>query len=163
MCLTQVADPLGHGTTIQCNAAGQPTTVQDALGHTMSFAYQGYDLQSLTDPLNRMTNYVVDTLGRRIATRDALGNVTLAQYDTNNRAVSATDALNQTTTQNYDGNGNLLSVTLPNTGVIHYAYDNRNRLVTRTDAMNQSESWTYDGMGAYSDEIGHSFQRKSAT
>ncbi|WP_369148850.1 RHS repeat-associated core domain-containing protein [Burkholderia pseudomallei] len=146
-CLTQVTDALSHSTTIQCNAAGQPTTVQDALGNSVTFAYQGYDLQSITDPLSRTTNYVVDTLGRRIATRDALGNVTLAQYDTNDRAVSATDALNQTTTLNYDGNGNLLSVTLPNTGVIHYAYDNRNRLITRTDAMNQSESWTYDGMG----------------
>ena len=146
-CLTQVTDALNHSTTIQCNAAGQPTAVQDALGHSVSFAYQGYDLQSITDPLNRTTNFVVDTLGRRIATRDALGNVTLTQYDTNNRVVSATDALNQTTTLNYDGNGNLLSVTLPNTGVIQYAYDNRNRRITRTDAMNQSESWTYNGLG----------------
>ncbi|WP_080408373.1 RHS repeat-associated core domain-containing protein [Burkholderia ubonensis] len=146
-CLTQVTDALGHSTTIQCNAAGQPLAVKDALGNTVTFTYQGYDLQSITDPLGRTANYVVDTLGRRIATRDALGNVTLVQYDTNDRAVSATDALNQTTALNYDGNGNLLSVTLPNTGVIHYAYDNRNRLITRTDAMNQNESWTYDGMG----------------
>ncbi|ONA33550.1 hypothetical protein AQ878_20915 [Burkholderia pseudomallei] len=146
-CLTQVTDPLGHGTTIQCNSAGQPTAIKDALNNTLSFAYQGYDLQSITDPLGRTVNYVVDTLGRRIATRDALGNVTLTQYDTNNRVVSATDALNQTTTLNYDGNGNLLSVALPNTGVINYIYDNRNRLLTRKDAMNQSESWTYDGMG----------------
>ncbi|MGV4658922.1 RHS repeat-associated core domain-containing protein [Burkholderia pseudomallei] len=146
-CLTQVTDALSHSTTIQCNAAGQRTTVQDALGNTTTFAYQGYDLQSVTDPLSRTTSYVVDALGRRIATRDALGNVTLTQYDTNDRVVSTTDALNQTTTQSYDGNGNLLSVTLPNTGVIHYVYDNRNRRITRTDAMNQSESWTYDGMG----------------
>ncbi|WP_308142812.1 RHS repeat-associated core domain-containing protein [Burkholderia pseudomallei] len=146
-CLTQVTDALGHSTTIQCNAAGQPVALKDALGNSVTFAYQGYDLQSITDPLSRTINYVVDTLGRRIATRDALGNVTLAQYDTNNRPVSATDALNQTTTLNYDGNGNLLSVTLPNTGVINYAYDSRNRLITRTDAMNQGESWTYDGMG----------------
>jgi RHS repeat-associated protein len=145
-CLTQVTDPLVHSTTIQCNAAGQPTAVQDVLGNTATFAYQGYDLQSVTDPLNRTTNYVMDALGRRIVTRDALGNVTLAQYDTNDRLVSATDTLNQTTTLNYDGNGNLLGVTLPNTGVIHYTYDNRDRLITRIDAMNQSESWTYDGM-----------------
>jgi len=145
-CLTQITDALGHSTTIQCNAAGEPTSIQDALGNVMSFAYQGYDLQNITDPLSRTTNYVVDTLGRHIATRDTLGNVTLTQYDTNDRAVSATDALNQTTVLNYDGNGNLLSVTLPNSGVINYAYDNRNRLITRTDAMNQSESWTYDGM-----------------
>lgn len=146
-CLTQVTDALGHSTTIQCNAAGQPAAVQDALGNSVTFTYQGYDLQGITDPLGRTTNYVVDTLGRRVATRDALGNVTLTQYDTNNRVVSARDALNQTTTLNYDGNGNLLSVTLPNTGVIHYAYDSRNRLITRTDAMNQSESWTYNGLG----------------
>lgn len=146
-CLTQITDALNHSTNIQCNAAGQPTVVQDALGNAIRFAYQGYDLQSVTDPLTRTTNYVVDTLGRRIASRDALGNVALTKYDTNDRAVSATDALNQTTTLSYDGNGDLLSVTLPNTGVINYAYDNRNRLITRTDAMNQSESWTYDGMG----------------
>ncbi|WP_080485695.1 MULTISPECIES: RHS repeat-associated core domain-containing protein [Burkholderia cepacia complex] len=146
-CLTQMTDALGHSTTIQCNAAGQRTSVQDALGNTTTYTYRGYDLQSVTDPLSRTTSYVVDALGRRIATRDALSNVTLTQYDTNDRVVSTTDALNQTTTQGYDGNGNLLSVALPNTGVIHYVYDNRNRLITRTDAMNQSESWTYDGMG----------------
>ncbi|WP_244361672.1 RHS repeat-associated core domain-containing protein [Burkholderia pseudomallei] len=145
-CLTQVTDALGHSTTIQCNAAGQPTAVQDALGNSVTFAYQGYDLQSISDPLNRTTSYVVDTLGRRVATRDALGNVTLTQYDTNDRVVLSTDALNQTTALSYDGNGNLLNVTLPNTGIIKYAYDNRDRMITRTDAMNQSESWTYNGM-----------------
>lgn len=103
-------------------------------------------MQSVTDALGHTTSYVVDVLGRRIATRDPLGNVTLAQYDTNDRVTATTDALNQTTTQSYDGNGNLLTVTLPNQGVIKNTYDSRNRLITRTDAMNQSESWTYDGM-----------------
>ncbi|WP_284384661.1 DUF6531 domain-containing protein, partial [Dyella flava] len=121
-CLTQVTNALGNSTTIQCNGAGQPTAVQDALGNAASFAYQGYDLQSITDPLNRTVNYAVDTLGRRIATRDPLGNVTLTQYDTNDRVTSVTDALNQTTALTYDGNGNLLTVTLPNTGVIQYTY-----------------------------------------
>ncbi|WP_205744421.1 RHS repeat-associated core domain-containing protein [Dyella sp. M7H15-1] len=126
----------------------------------MSLTYRGYDLQSVTDPLGRTVNYVVDTLGRRIAARDPLGNVTLTQYDNNDRVTAMTDPLNQTTTQTYDGNGNLLSVTLPNTGVIHYAYDNRNRRITRTDAMNQSESWTYDGMG---DVLTHTDRKGQAT
>ncbi|RUL68992.1 RHS repeat-associated core domain-containing protein [Dyella choica] len=159
-CLTQITDALGHGTTIQCNAAGQPTAITDALGNTTHYAYQGYDLQSVTDPLNRTTIFVVDTLGRRIATRDALGNVTLAQYDTNDRVIATTDALNQTTAQKYDGNGNLLSVTLPNAGVIQNTYDNRNRLVTRTDAMKQDESWTYDGMG---NVLTHTDRKKQVT
>lgn len=94
---------LSHSTTIQCNSAGQPTSVQDALGHTASFAYQGYDLQSVTDPLNRMVNYAVDTLGCRIATRDPLGDVTLTQYDTNDRVTAVTDALNRITALSYDG------------------------------------------------------------
>nr|WP_284399639.1 RHS repeat-associated core domain-containing protein [Dyella lipolytica] len=104
-------------------------------------------MQSVTDALSRTTSYVVDTLGRRVATRDPLGNVTQSQYDTNDRVTATTDALNQTTSLSYDGNGNLLTVTLPNQGVITSTYDNRNRRITRTDAMNQSESWTYDGMG----------------
>ena len=145
-CLTQVTDALGHSSSIQCNAAGQPTALQDAMGNTVAFTYQGYDLQAVTDPLNRTVSFAVDSLGRRIATHDPLGNVTLAQYDTNDRVTTATDALNQTTTLSYDGNGNVLSVTLPNTGVIQYTYDTRNRLITRSDAMNQSESWTYDGL-----------------
>lgn len=145
-CLTQMTDALGHSTTIQCNAAGQPTTIQDALGNTTTFAYQGYDLQSVTDPLSHTTSYVVDALGRRIAKRDPLGNVTLTQYDTNDRVVSITDALNQTTTQSYDGNGNQLTVTLPNQGTISSVYDNRNRRIQRIDALNQAESWTYDGV-----------------
>ncbi|RDD80981.1 Rhs family protein [Dyella tabacisoli] len=146
-CLTQVADALGHSTTIQCNPAGQTTSVQDALGNKATFAYQGYNLLSVTDALNRTVSYAVDILGRRTAARDPLGNVTLTQYDTNDRVTAVTDALNQTTTMSYDGNGNPLSVTLPNHGVITSTYDSRNRRNSRTDALNQSESWTYDGMG----------------
>ena len=145
-CLTKITDPLGDSTTIQCNAAGQPTSVQDALGHVTSLAYQGYDLQSVSDALGRTTSFVVDGLGRTVASKDPLGNVGLIQYDVQDRVTQVTDALNQTTTVSYDGNGNALSVTLPSTAVISETYDARNRPLTRTDALNQSESWTYDGM-----------------
>jgi RHS repeat-associated protein len=145
-CLTGIKDALGHGTTIQCNALGQPTSVEDALGHTTQFGYQGDDLQSVTDPLGRTTSFTVDALGRRVGTHDPLGLFSFVQYDTNNRVLSITDPLNQNTSMTYDGNGNLLTVSLPNHGVITYTYDTRNRPLTRVDAMNQSESWTYDGM-----------------
>jgi RHS repeat-associated protein len=146
-CLSQITDPLGHVATIQCTASGQPRKVTDALGNSSHLAYSGYDLVAMTDPLGRTVRFGNDALGRRAVTRDPQDNVRLVNYDTNDRVVRVVDGLNQTTSLNYDPNGNLLSVTLPNAGVIHYAYDKLNRLGTRTDAMNQSEGWTYDSMG----------------
>jgi YD repeat-containing protein len=70
---------------MKCNVAGQPTSIKDALGHVTSLAYQGYDLQSVSDALNRSTSFVVDALGRFVATRDPLGNVGLIQYDADDR------------------------------------------------------------------------------
>ena len=159
-CLTGITDPLGHSTTIQCNNAGQPTTIKDALGHVTTLAYQGYDLQSVTDALNRTAQIAVDALGRPTAVKDPLGNVTVTQYDTNDRVVQTLDGLNQTTTISYDGNGNPLSVTLPSQAVVSQTYDVRNRPSTHTDALKQVESWQYDGMG---DVLSHTDRKNQLT
>jgi RHS repeat-associated protein len=159
-CLSKITDPLGNSSTIQCNAAGQPTSIKDALGHVTTLAYQGYDLQSVSDALNRSTSFVVDAVGRFVATKDPLGNVGLIQYDAEDRVTQVTDALNHASTISYDGNGNALSVTLPSKAVISETYDLRNRPLTRTDAMNQSESWTYDGMNHV---LSHTDRKRQAT
>lgn len=145
-CLTQVENALGYSTTIQCNAAGQPTIIKDPLGHTTTLAYQGYDLLSVTDALSRKTTFQVDALGRPVAVKDPLGNVSLNQYDTDDRTTVVTDPLNHQTQLTYDGNGNLTQVALPNSETISVTFDTRNRPRVRTDALGQTESWTFDGM-----------------
>lgn len=159
-CLSGTTDALGHVTLIQCNSAGQPTSIKDALGHLTTLSYQGYDLQSVTDALNRTTLFTVDSLGRRVAVKDPLGNVTLARYDTNDRVVQTTDGLNQSTTVSYDGNGSPIKMTLPSNAAISDTYDSRNRLLSQTDALNQTQSWTYDGMG---DVMTHTDRKKQVT
>lgn len=100
--------------------------------------------------LGRTTRFIVDTLGRTVATKDPNGNVALQRFDSNDRVVESVDGQNQSTESTYDGNGNLLGIMLPSGAQTSYAYDARNRLLQRTDALQQSESWTYDDLGAVS-------------
>lgn len=136
---------LGHKTTLNYNAEGQPLTVTDPLNQVTQFSYDLGDLVSITDPLNRTTTRYTDGLGRMLALTDPLSRRTRYDYDALDRVTQITDALNNLTQLAYDGNGNLLSLIDAQGGTTQHAYDPKNRLITRTDPLLKSESFTYDG------------------
>lgn len=116
-------------------------------GHTTSLTYDGGDLVTLTDPLNRSINRFIDAIGRLSTVTDPLGNRNIFNYDALKRLIQSTDALGNSTASTYDANNNRLSFTDPRGGTTSWTYDSLNRALTRTDALNQVESYAYDLAG----------------
>ncbi len=87
-------------------------------------------LLTITDPMDKMTGFTYDSVGRR----DTI-------------TVIDTVAGNQVTDLDYDGAGNVTQMTMPDGNVIVYAYDGANRLVTASDNEGPIVTITYDANG----------------
>jgi len=110
-----------------CHQAGDLYTVQDALGHTTTYAsYDGAGrVTRITDPNGTNTDITYDPRGR-VLTRSYGG---------------------ATTTYVYDPVGNLTQVTDPDNVVTHYTYDAAHRLTDVTDALGNHIHYTLDNVG----------------
>jgi RHS repeat-associated protein len=163
-----VTDPLGHTITLSYDAQGNVTRLQDPLGNPMdmtyddagrkltvtrydgstplttTFGYDGSDLVSVRDPLNRLTELFPDAVGRIVTTKDPLGRFTHLAYDDLNRVIQTTDAQGQSESWSYDGNGNRLTFTDAKNQVTAFSYDPRNRLQSKQDALLKTETYDYD-------------------
>jgi RHS repeat-associated protein len=144
--LTSITDGLGHtiATLTYNTTTGLPTQITDALSHSTTLTYQGSDLVSLTDALNRTSTRFVDPIGRLLNTIDPLGNRTSYTYDAMNHLKQMTDATGAVTSLTYDLDGNLKSVTDPRGGLTQYTYDGKDRVITRTDPLSHAEAYSYD-------------------
>jgi RHS repeat-associated protein len=163
-----ITDPLGHITTLSYDAQGNVTSLQDPLGShvdmtydgsgrrltatrydgttplTTTFGYDGADLVSVRDPLNRLTELFPDAVGRIVTTKDPLGRFTRLAYDDLNRVIQTTDAQGQSESWSYDGNGNRIAFTDAKNQVTAFSYDPRNRLKSKQDALLKTETYDYD-------------------
>ncbi len=110
-----------------CHQAGDLYTVQDALGHTTTYAsYDGAGrVTRITDPNGTNTDITYDPRGR-VLTQSYGG---------------------ATTTYGYDPVGNLTQVTDPDNVVTHYTYDAAHRLTDITDALGNHIHYTLDNAG----------------
>lgn len=166
-----VTDPLGHITSLSYDAQGNVTSLQDPLGNhvdmtydgsgrrltatlydgttplTTTFGYDGSDLVSVRDPLNRLTELFPDAVGRVVNTKDPLGRFTRRDYDDLNRVIQTTDAQGHSESWTYDGNGNRLTFTDVKNQVTAFSYDPRNRLKSKQDALLKTETYDYDQAG----------------
>jgi RHS repeat-associated protein len=169
--VTSVTDPLNHTTTYNYDVVGHLTSVVDALGHTTSLTYtgggqlatmsrnlgssalttayewNGGDLASVTDPLNRTTRFFVDRVGRVVSMKDAAGNMRRISYDLRDLVTQTTDGLGHTTQRTYDGSDNMLTFTDERNNTTQFGYDLRDRLSSKTDPLNETESYLYDDIG----------------
>jgi RHS repeat-associated protein len=146
----KVTDALGNYKTMTYNPAGQVTSSSVYVGGralTTTYTYNGGDLASVTDPLNRTSLYFTDPVGRRVAVRDALGNVRTVVYDALDRVTQMTDPLGDLVRKGYDANGNLTSFTDPRGNATTFAYDARNRITTVTDPEIHTTTYAYDAIG----------------
>jgi RHS repeat-associated protein len=109
--------------------------------------YDGADLVSTTDPLNRSTNFDVDAVGRGIGLTNGNGNRTAFNYDQFDRMVQVVDPAGQGTTKQFDANGNPTAILDAKGNSHQYAYDARNRQIAYTDPLQQTERYGYDGTG----------------
>jgi RHS repeat-associated protein len=166
--VTSSTDELGHQTLYNFDSSNgnllSATRVVGDVGGgddlVTQFSYLNYGLvDTLTDPLGRITDFDYDAIGRmtrvtyakgtaqqaseqfeydlagnQIAYIDANGNRTELVYDARNRVI-------QTTGADPDGKGPQKSP------VMSYTYDKAGNLVSKTDALGNTTRYEYDSMG----------------
>jgi RHS repeat-associated protein len=136
--LTSIQDPLLHYElqNVQYDAQGRATSEQNGTGDTTTYAYTtsaGYDLTtvtipgrgawvykhrnymliSVTDPLNRVTSYTYDSMGRRATVTDGRGNTSRYEYDAVGNIVKevAPQPLGYVVTRTFNSTNDLLTET----------------------------------------------------
>ncbi len=135
-------------------------------------------VETMTDPLGRVTAYDYDEFGRLTTITHAVGSnveaVTLYEYDAAgnlsaeidenghrteftydelNRLTNIRNALLDDTTLVYDESGNLLNVTDVMDNTTAYTYDVLDRRVSTTDAVGSISTFAYDSYGNLLSEL----------
>lgn len=100
------------GLRYRFSTSGQLTSKLDRNGNTISYAYTGSDVTSMTDPVGRTVAFT---------------------YDASHRVTSITDPIGRSVGYAYDANGRLATVTDLRGGTTHYTYDAGGRLATIVD------------------------------
>ncbi|MGE3533160.1 MAG: RHS repeat-associated core domain-containing protein, partial [Steroidobacteraceae bacterium] len=145
------------------NSLGRLTQELGAANQSTSYGYDNNgNLLSMTDPVNRTTQYQYDPLNRLTLMIDPALQNTSYGYDALDNLTSVTDPKALTTTYAYNGLGDLTQLTSSDTGITHYVHDAAGNLDLATDARNKAGDYSYDALGRvtqiqYSDQI-HSFQ-----
>jgi RHS repeat-associated protein len=142
-------DRNGHWTSMAYDPLRHLTDTYDNGGHHTQFGWCGCgSLESITDPMGRVTAWVRDLQGR-VTTKinPDLTQITSAYEANTSRLKSVTDARNQTTLYSYFIDNNLKQVTYSNAVVatpgVSFTYDtNYNRLLTMVDGIG-TNSYSY--------------------
>jgi RHS repeat-associated protein len=172
--VSRIMDPGGFATTIDYDSAGNPTTINNALGKQRIRTYvSGTDLvESTTDENMHKTVYSYDAQGLLATITDAVGSVTQYRrdgrgnvlevtegfgtsaarsrsftYDDQDRVRSAVDGELATTTFDYDQQGNLLATTNPTGQTVNRTYDGLNQVIEINDPIRGATTLTYDSRG----------------
>ncbi|HXC79179.1 MAG TPA: fibronectin type III domain-containing protein [Candidatus Acidoferrum sp.] len=124
-------NPAAFTTIVTYNAARQPLTITDPLGHQVVNQY--------------------DVGGHLVQTTDANGNITKSSYDLDGRPTTSTAGYGTSlaTTQQtiYDPDGNVLSkIDGLNHTLASYTYDVLNRQATSADGSGRTTSYGYDSV-----------------
>ena len=183
-----VIDPRGFTRRVSFNQQGLPTTDIRALSQpeqqTTTYTYYPDNLlNTVTDQLGRVTNYVYDAnanlssitrlsgtsnaatasvvydslYGSPLSVTDPLGNTTSISYDTYGNPTSVTDPLGHQTTLGHNGMGRVTSFTDPLQNTTQFAYDFAD-LIGVTDPLLNVTSMFHDGAGRVvteTDPLGH--------
>jgi RHS repeat-associated protein len=151
---TVVTDPNHHPTTYTYDDIGRLKSVTDALGKTTRYTYyDDHNLETVRDPLDRVTTYAWDTSGCKIASitnsknGETLG-VSTMTYDARHNLTSATDPRTHTTYFGYDDHDNLLVITNTVGATTTFTYNGYGQIRTSTDANRRATMYYgYDALG----------------
>jgi RHS repeat-associated protein len=116
------------------DAQGWLTSIVDRNGNTLTMAYSGSNLTSVTDPAGRAISFSYNSIGY------------LTRF---------TDPANRFAQFSYDANTNLSSFTDFNGRATHFTYDANHRITQAMDSLgNAFATPVYDGTGAVSSLAG---------
>jgi RHS repeat-associated protein len=110
------------GTTSTFTADGRISSIADRNGNTLSFAYSGGNLASVTDSSRRVATFAYDAAKHLTSVTDPFGNL-----------------------YTFSMSGNTLStVIFPNSGAWHYTYDANAFMLTKSDPLGNTTTYAYD-------------------
>ncbi len=178
--VVEIRDPDGFRTAFAHDRAGNVIEATDAMRRVTRFTYtRAFNrLASVTDALNRRTEFRYDTRGNLEAkthpdgqverwTFDALGQpvswinrrgaAVAFEYDASGRIARKTFADGSSAVYRYDARGNLIEAE-DGRGTIRFAYDERDWLLRVTHPDNRWLEFSYDAFGrraTSTDELGY--------
>lgn len=130
------------------NGSGQLISGTNELNQTTLFSYQGGDLATVTDPLNRSVGLFFDSAGRLGSVTTTSGQLVRFAYDPLDRVTRVTDPRQGTTLASYDANSNLVSFTDARGNTTSYVYDNMGRATSRRDPLLHDMTVQYNADGS---------------
>jgi RHS repeat-associated protein len=158
---TEVSRPAPGGQTqatkYTYDAAGDMTSMTDALGHKWTYTYDAYgDRESETDPEGDKRTFTYDADSNLTATVSPLGNVagataskfeTKTERDAQERPIKTTNPLGHTTKTTYNPDGQIATSTEGNGNTTTYAYNADNQPVKVSEADGATRETEYDAAG----------------
>jgi RHS repeat-associated protein len=134
---------------LEYDSRGRVISQKDVLStteeRTTLMSYDGFgNLETLTDPLGRVTRYTYDELNRKVSETNELGEVIRYSYDSRDNLVELIDPNNGSTYFEYDLTGRLLKETKPLQQETSYSYDANSNLISTVDATGRKVVYSYD-------------------
>lgn len=136
-----------YGVQLAFNTDGTLATWKTPAGMTVSFAYTGGKLSSVSNGLGRSLTLQYAN-GRLSQVGDGARTVRYT-YATNGNLTQFTDAAGNATVFAYDQPGRLTKITYPSfpaTPMVTNAYDSLGRVITQTSARNSKLTYFYTGL-----------------
>lgn len=143
--VSDVVDPLGNTTHIECDEFGREASRTDPLGHV---SHTSYDLlgrrASVTSAAGHTMTFGYDALGRIDTVTDPMLGVTRVGYDARGNRSTVTDALDRTTHFDYDLANQLIAESTPTNTSTQYDYEDSGGRAVKVDAKGQETLYAYD-------------------
>src|SRR6266568_2027594 len=145
-----IKDPAGNSRTQIRNNSGQLTSEREGNTNTLTVAYLGGGLRTLTDADGNITSEYRDQWDNVTKRIDPEGGITQYSYNANGKPTGITDAEGSTTSITYDDSGSLPTqiTRAQGTGdqtITTFSYDNGDLKETGTDGA--ATSFTYNNAG----------------
>jgi RHS repeat-associated protein len=168
-----VTDPNGNIRRVNFNSAGYTTSDTRALGkpeeQTFTYTYSADNLlQTVTDPLGRVTTFTYDPYGNTTSVQRLSGTsgpvATSALYDAGgafSQVTSATDEVGHTTTFGYDTKGSLVTITDPLGHQRTFGHNSQGQVTSVTDSTGSSTQLAYSAgdLVSTTDPLGRTITR----
>lgn len=157
--LTSVTDEIGRKTLLTVDTANGNTIAStrvvgavggdDDITNLYTYTPSG-QIETVTDPLGRITKSTYDSFGRLTQIRRAFGTPlqTLQEftYDAAGRITTSTDENGHRTQFTHDAMNRVTSTTLPDGSISRSTYDARGNIVRTTDPLGYTQSQTIDSL-----------------
>jgi RHS repeat-associated protein len=171
--LLRAVRPDGASLRYRYNEINEPTEIRDGAGASFRLSYDLFgNLGAVSDDLGEIARYEYDAAGRVILISDRAGGNRYYSYDAESNLVEwrdrsgrgqryaryynsvarvdyiePSDPVPPPASYEYDPELNLISIGLPNGGVVRYEYDCRNRVARRIHADGRQTHFSYDAAG----------------